>query len=217
MIIDLLFINCIFWSGIWGYSKKYKKYIIKVLFFLKALLISISLFGRITIVKYEKITETLSQKDYVIKVFEEPVKDYLMVRKIVEELPVTTEIQNRLVKEYYKENTSFVVEELLITIGGIIGQLLNMLIIFTLIFLILQGISSLLLYNRKIELNGNNNKKILACFINIIVNFVFMTIVIIILNWLSYFLIDKLPEISMANSIFAPIIYKIIDIIVNIV
>ncbi|SHJ77973.1 hypothetical protein SAMN02745227_00637 [Anaerobranca californiensis DSM 14826] len=215
MIIDLLFINCILWSGVWGYSKKYQKFMIKGMSFLIAILIAILSFDRITIIKHEKITETLSQKDYVIKVFEEPVKDYLLVRKIVEELPVTTEIQNRLVKEYYKENTNFIVEELIIIISKIIGQLLNMLIIFTLIILILQVISSLLLYNKKIEVN--DNKKLLACLMNIILNFIFMAVVIIILNWLSYFFVDKLPEINLENSIFRPMIYKIIDIIINIV
>lgn len=213
MIIDILIINTVIWSFFLGIRKKNKVFIYKTLFIFIALLAAINLHENVDIFSQKVIVSNLMEKDYIIPVVEENKRDYLLTKALVEELPVTTEIQNKVIEHYYYENIDYVADELLNVSGEVVTKAMEILLIFVLVLVFLNVAGVII---TKAEKEKRLTMVIgLNCLVNIIGNIIIISVILVLINLVGSFYILDLPNIRLEGSIFRPLIHKTVDIIIR--
>ena len=214
MIIDIIFINAVLWSLLTVGRKSSKGYLYKIFAFLVAIAIAISYNGNIISLNQSQVVANIIKKDYIIPVYESNKRDYQMTKSFVEELPVTTEIQNKVIKSYYSNNIEYVSSELIAVSGEVVTKVMEMLLIFIIVLTFLNGIGLLLFQKDKGIKKLHINKGIITL-LNMVGNIVVISVFLVLINLMGNFLLLDLPIIDLESSIFKPIIYEIIDIFIR--
>lgn len=213
MIIDLIMVNTIFWSFFTGYRTNSKKIIFKLLVIIVSLSITLYTQTKVTLINENIIIETIAESDYTILVTDNSnQRDYALTKNFVEQLPVTTEIQNKIIDNYYKNNSGYVVEELVNVAGKTITHTMEILLIFTVIIVFLNMVGGIVTYLKEKPWGG-----IATGFANVLSNVVLVSAVLILIKMISLFMVKDMPEISFAGSLFLPLLHKIVDIIINVI
>lgn len=216
MIIDLLILNVIGWSVFTGFrfSKRIDTY--KVICLIIALIMTNIMHNHVTIFNNDTIVQTISEKNFIIPVSEDPMKDFTLTKAFVDELPVTTEMQNIVLEFYYKDNSTYVAEELIVTSSEVIGRLMEMLLIFLIILVGLNGFGFILKTTKREGKQKETNLARFACIVvNLVYNLLGLFIFIMLTKWINYFIVGTLPDINLQGSAFKPLIYKVIDTLIK--
>ncbi len=213
MIIDILMVNTIFWSLIVGYKKGHKRIIAKLGCILFALMVALSLIKAINLIDNNMVIEAINQSNYTIPVTEKTTKDYFLTKGFVDELPVTTEIQKKIISHYYSDNSIYVAEELIFVSSMVITKTMEFLLFFIIIIFFLNGMGVIINHRQnRIEDYGGS---LFTAVLYLLSNLILVSSVIVLSNLLFLFLLTDLPKINLEGSIFIPVIHKIVDMIIR--
>ncbi|QNO15023.1 hypothetical protein HYG86_09705 [Alkalicella caledoniensis] len=210
MIIDLIMVNTVFWSFLLGYKSSPKITLYKPLILVISFILTLNIHNNVAIFSQEKVVKTILDNDYVIQVSEENShREYLLTKSFVDELPVTTQMQNKIIENYYKDNTGYLIDELVETAGKTITKSMEVLLVLTIVIVFLNVVGSITLFKRK------STGSISSGVITVISNLIVVSIIILLINLISVFLLKDIPKISLEGSLFTPLIHKIIDFVIN--
>lgn len=213
MIIDIVIINIVVWSVFFGIRKSNKAVIYKIIILFTALLLAIKLHESVQIFSQKETISNLMTKDYIIPVADQNKRDYLLTKAYVDELPVTTEIQNKVIKKYYHDNTDYVANELIKVSGEVVTKAMEMLLIFVLVLVFLNGVGAII--SKTDQRESLNITVGFNCLINILGNIIIFSVIVVLINLVGNFYILGLPTINLEGSLFRPLIYKVVDVIIR--
>lgn len=209
MIIDIIFINVALWSLLMGGTNSCRTYIYKFLSLVIALTIAVVYNGNITLINQNKVINSIANMENIVPVYEGYKRDYLMTKDFIEELPVTTGIQKKVLKKYYSDNIDYVSREIIRVSAEVITKVMEVLLLFSIVLIFLNIVGKIIFKER--EKGEKTVNKGVNAIVNLLVNMTAISVFIVLINLMANFLLLELPKIDLKCSISKSIIMGIVD------